>query len=154
MSSVNQSKIENLTTNVGIKLYEAWVVNDNVTINNISIVNPTGDTSKNYSRNWGGFRRLMTIGFMLYNDGTDKSITSANKVTLSDQRNYTNGPGGVIQAKGTGDNVSAITYRITVYEDGSANTYYGSIEDISIAATSDECNRLRGTLNLFESNPN
>lgn len=156
MTSVNQSKIENLSNNKGLKFHNAWIVTDNVTVNNISIANPNGDTTKNYSRNWGGFRRLITVNFLLFNDGTDKSTDTASKITLSSQRNYLTEPSGVIQGKSSasGTNVSDIVYRLTVYEDGITNTYSGSIEDISISSTPDESNMLRGSINMFESNPN
>jgi len=154
MTSINQSKIENLSSNLGLKFHNAWIVTDNVTINNISIANPTGNSTENYSRNWGGFRRLITVNFLLFNDGTDKSITSASKITLSDQRNYLNQGTGVIQSKAIASNVADVVYRLTVYEDGITNTYSGSIEDINIASTPDESNMLRGSINMFEGKPN
>ena len=151
MSSVNQSKIDNLSTNEGLKFHNAWIGTDNVTVNNISVTNPTGDSSQNYSRNWGGFRRLLTINFLLFDDGSDKSTTAQSKITLSEQRNYLNQPSGIIQKKTGGANISEITYRITIYEDGATNTYFGSIEDVTIASQPNEANMLKGSLNLFES---
>ena len=154
MSSINKSKIENLSSNKGLIFYNAFITTDNVTINYISIANPTGDSSKNYSRNWGGFKRLISINLILFDDGTDKSISGDNIIKLSEQRNYLNQPDGVIQSKSPTDNISDIFYRVTVYEDGVEKVYIGSIEDINVDSSPDNTNQLKGMLQMFESNPN
>ncbi len=146
----------NLNNNRGIKFYNAWIINDNVTANNITVTNPEGDSTKNYARNWGGFMRIITVGFTLFNDTTDKSVSgSEGIVTLSEQRNYMTESGGIVQSKSGGANIADVSYQVTVYEDGTTvgKTYTGAIEDVSIAAQSSESTLLRGTLNIYESRP-
>lgn len=150
MSSINQSKIENLSTNKGMKFYNAWVNTDSITVSNISLDNPEGDTTKNYNRNWGGFGRLISISFILFNDGTDKSITTDDIVTLTEQRGYLNNPSNIIQGKAGGAQINQVVYRISVYEEGSLTVFIGAIEDINISADESEPNVLRGTINLSE----
>ena len=150
MSSINQSKIENLSTNKGMKFYNAWVNTDSITVSNISLDNPEGDTTKNYNRNWGGFGSLINISFILFNDGTDKSITTDNIVTLTEQRGYLINPNNIIQGRAGGAQINQVVYRLSIYEEGSLTVFIGAIEDINIAGNEGESNMLRVTMNFTQ----
>ncbi len=146
MSVVNQFQIVNNDNSTGLKFHFANGVNDNITIYNLSFQLPGASASSNYSRNWGGFKRLITIDFVLTNDGTDKSTDGSSKITLSQQQDHLMET--VIQGNSTG--TTNVSYTITIYRDGATKTYTGSIEDITINWTNSEANQMGGTLNLFE----
>lgn len=146
---VDEYKIVNNVTSKGLKFFNAFVVSDNVTVNNVSIAQAGGKSTANFARNLGGFRRLLTIDFLLINDGTDQSTSGDNKVTISEQNDFLTSATGVIQADG--GNQFDVKYTLTVFRDGVVTDIVGSVEDLSIRGSPSEANILRGTLNLFES---
>ena len=99
--------------------------------------------------NFGGFKRIITVDFALFNDGTDKSTSSDSIITLRQQKEFLQET--VIQGVGSGDSQADVTYTLTIYEDSTTKTYTGGIEDISIRAEpGTEGTLLRGTLNLLQ----
>lgn len=144
---VNQFQIVNNDNSTGIKFHWADAYGDSITINNISVQQPGASASSNYSRNWGGFKRLISVDFVLFSDGsTDKSTDGSTKITLSQQQDHLMDT--VVQ--GNNGTQSDVTYTVTIYRDGATKTFTGSLEDISIRASTSESNMLRGSLNLFE----
>jgi len=146
--AVNQFKLVNNSSNKGIKFHYAEGFGDNITISNVSVQNPSQSASNNYARNWGGFKRILSVQFVLANDGTDKSTDGSSKVTLTAQHDHVMDT--IIQVPGAGDSVSDITYTMTVWMDGAAKTYTGALEDISINGSNANGNQLAGSFNLFE----
>lgn len=145
---VNQFKLVNNSNNKGIKFHFAEGFNDNITISNVSVQNASSTSGTNYSRNWGGFKRIINVSFVLYNDGTDKSTDGSNKITLTQQHDHLMET--IVQGTGSGDSVPDITYTATIWMDGAAKTYTGSLEDINISGRKDSANQLSGSFNIFE----
>ena len=87
---------------------------------------------------------------MLTNDGTDKSTEGASIITLSQQRDYLLGSGGVVQGFASGESQSDVKWKLTIYEDGATKSFTGSLEDININNSNNESTVARGSLNLFE----
>jgi hypothetical protein len=146
VGQVNQFKLVNNDTSKGIKFMFAQGYGDDITVNNI-VIPATGQSSdKNFVRNYGGFKRLIRVDFSLYNDGTDKSTDSSNKVSLSAQRKHIMDSAGVIQGNSTGQ--SSVTYTVTLWEDGAANTYVGGIENVNCSFAGDNAMVLTGSFNL------
>jgi len=153
---VNQFKIERLradgsTVDKGLKFHSAYVTSDSIQVNNVSLPIAGQDTTKNFSRNFGGFQRLVTVNFILNDDGSDKSTDGASIITLSQQRDYLQATDGVIQGVASGENQIDVKYKLTIYENAATKTITGTIEDINIGVSGSETNLLRGSLNLFES---
>lgn len=127
----NEFKLVNNSNNKGIKFAWANNVVDNVSINNISFNIPGGASADNFIANFGGFKRLITIDFVLQNDGTDKSIDGDNIITLSQQWDYLLDT--IIQGKSGSGAYFDVLYSLTIYRDGSPNkSYTGGIDDISL----------------------
>ena len=147
---VNEFKLERLnSSNVsqkGIKFLIASGLGDNITVNNISFAQPGSTSDNNFSQNWGGFKRLISVDAILHDDGTDKSTDGSSKITLTQQHDHLMGPGGVIQVGSAVD----FKYRTTIYMNGASKTITGSVEDISIRADTSNSNILRVTFNMFE----
>lgn len=148
--AINEFKIENLSNAKGLKFHSAQSVSDSLSVNNVSLPLAGQDTTKSFIRNFGGFVRIITVNFMLTNDGTDKSTDGSNIITLSQQRDYLNASGGVIQGVGAGDKQFDVKYRLTLYEDGATKTLIGSVEDLSFNNDVNEANIVRGSINFSE----
>jgi hypothetical protein len=146
---VNQFKIENLSNGKGLKFHSASRVGDALSIKNVDVAFG-GQSNQNYSRNFGGFSRIISVDFRLNNDGTDKSTDASNIITLSQQEDYLMGPNGVMQGKDAGDIISDVKFRLTLYEDGATKTITGGVSEISIDGSSDDANHWLGSLNIFE----
>jgi|SRR6056297_2584286 len=147
--ATNQFKIVNNSNSKGLKFLSATALTDNITINNVSIASAGQQSSQNFSRNYGGFKRLITVNFILNNDGTDKSTDASSKVTLSEQQDHLLGDDGVIQGVGVGDTQSDIKYTLTIYRDGATTDLTGNVEDISLNYGGQESNILQGSLNFY-----
>lgn len=152
---LNLYKIERLkqdlsTVDKGLKLAFARNVGDSIQVNNVSLPLAGQDSTKNFSRNFGGFQRLVTVDFVLTNDGTDKSTEGANVISLKEQRDYLMKTGGVIQGIATGEQQFDVKYKLTIYEDGTTTEIIGTIEDINIQGNNNESNIFSGSLNMFE----
>ena len=130
-SQINQFKIVNLDNNKGLKFHYAESFGNNITINSVSIPAAGQAASQNYVANFGGFKQIINVSFVLFNDGTDKSTDASNKIKLSEQEDHL--LDNVIQGNSTGQ--SNVTYQVTVWRDGLAKTYEGMIEDVSTNAT-------------------
>lgn len=152
MSQINQFKLERLnsagTSVKGIKFHFGSTNSDNITFNNISFAQPNASADNNYISNLGGFKRLVSIDFALFNDGTDKSTDSSSKVTLTQQISNLMASDGILQGKASGESLSDVTFRLTVYEDGASLTYNGVLEDFTLDKSSSNGNIVRGSLTL------
>jgi len=148
-SPVNEYKIVNNSNSSGIKFHFARNSTDSISVQNINIKQPGKSADNNYSRNWGGFDRIISVDFVLANDGSDKSTDAASKVTIASQKNYL--MENVVQGVGGGDSVSDITYTLTLFEDGASKTYTGTIENISCKWGSDgESNFYTGSISFYQ----
>ena len=74
MSSVNQFKIENLSNSKGLIFHSAQAVGDNVTLQNATFSVGGASSQQNFGRNFGGFKRLISINFELRDDGPDDVV--------------------------------------------------------------------------------
>lgn len=151
MSVVNQFKLVNNSNSKGIKFLTATAVSDNITINNIKFATPGAAASSNYSANWGGFQRLISVTATLHSDGvTDKSTDASSKITLIQQKQHLMNSGGVIQGTGGSDAQSDVRWTVTLYMSGTTETITGTIEDFTINGDTGSATTLTCTFNLFE----
>lgn len=144
---IGQYRLTNNSNSKGIKFHYARGVNQSVTIQNIKIKSPGNPASSNYAANWGGFDRIISVEFVLRNDGTDKSTNGSSKVTLSQQEDF------LLDEIIQGDNgvQSNVSYTLRIYRDGAAKTYTGVVEDISLNSDiSGDSTQITGTLNFYE----
>lgn len=144
VGQVDQFRIVNNDNSKGLKFHYAESFGDAITINNVSVAAPGQSASQNFIRNFGGFKRIINVDFMLFNDGTDKSTDASSKITLSQQRKHLQGDTGVIQGNSTGQ--SSVTYTVSIFEDGAITEYTGGIEDINVRYS--DGMRLAGSFNL------
>lgn len=146
MSQLNQFKIVNNDNSKGLKFAWAEGFGDSITINNITIPSAGQDASQNYVANFGGFKRIIRVDFVLQNDGTDKSTDGSSKITLSQQADHLMDTGGVVQGNSTGQ--YNVTYTVTIYRDGATKEYTGGVEDISVDWDSSNGILMKGSFNL------
>jgi hypothetical protein len=142
---VNQFRIVNNDNNKGIIFYFGKVTANSITVSNVSIPAAGQSADNNYIANLGGFKRIISVDFFLFNDGLDKSTDGQNKVILDDQRDYLLDE--VIQGFSTSQ--ASVSYTITTSTTNGTKTYTGGIEDINLNEDpSNGGNRIQGTLNL------
>src|SRR6056297_1351916 len=145
---INEFKITNNSNNKTLKFHYAASVQDSISVNNVSFAIPGQSSSDNFVANFGGFKDLVTIDFILFNDGTDKSDDSSSIITLKQQRDYLKNV--IIQGKGSGDSQSDVNYTIVYYTpDGSSNET-GGIESVDINSDTKASNQYRGTIILIK----
>lgn len=130
VSVVNQFKIVNNSNGKGLKFHWANSVSTNISVNNITLDFAGGASSSNIVTNLGGFKRLRVVEFVLYNDGTDKSTTGDNIITLADQRDYLLDT--IIEGKAVADSYSEVTFTLTTFADGTTHTITGGIDSIGL----------------------
>jgi hypothetical protein len=147
MTVINQFKLVNNDNSKGIKFHYAKGVKDNITISNVTVQQTGKTASDNYARNWGGFKRIISVDFVLKNDGSDKSTAGDSIVTLNQQWDYLMDQ--VIQGNLNG--AQNVTYTATIYIEGATKTYTGAIEDITIGENQGDSNSLAGSFNLYVS---
>jgi len=149
VGQIDEFKILNNDNNLGLKFHFARGSGQSININNISLSAPGQPATKNFARNFGGFKKIIRVDFTLFNDGTDKSTDGSNKVTLSEQEDHLMDDAGVVQGNSNGQ--SSVTYTVTVFRDGASKTYNGAIEDITVDATlEDNPLVLNGSFNLTQ----
>ena len=147
MTIVNSFQIVNNSNSKGIKFHYITSYNDSVVVNNISFLQAGSNAASNFIANFGGFRRIIGVEFVLFDDGTDKSTSAESIVTLTQQRDFL--MESVLQGTGGGDSQSDVTYTLTIFENGITKTFTGGVEDMSLNASPGTAgNRLFGTLNL------
>jgi len=144
MTQVNVNQIVNTDNSRGLKFHYANTISDSISIANIAVTAPGQTADNNYISNFGGFKRLISVEFVLMNDGSDKSTDTSSKVTLKDQ--WTHLMDNVIQGNSTGQ--TNVTYTVTAYTADGNQTFTGGIEEISITGASADGLRLSGTLTL------
>lgn len=153
MSVVNQFKLVNNSNNKGIKFLTATAISDNITVNNIKFASAGAAASSNYSANWGGFQRLISVTATLHSDGTtDKSTDASSKVSLIEQKQHLMNATGVIQGTGGSDSQSDVKWTVTLYISGTSETIVGTIEDFTVSGDPSASTILTCTFNLFEAN--
>ena len=149
MAILNEGRIANYKGSSKInelKLYKNSVVSDNITLNSVNLPSPTKSASNNIVSNLGGFSRLITVNFILINDGTDRSTTSDSKITLDEQWDYL--MENIIQEAGTGNKQREISYSITYSRFSSTKTIIGIVENISITPNEDSPTLLNGSITI------
>ena len=143
---VNEFKIVNNDSVKGLKFHWGEVVADNITINNVTIAAAGQSSTANFATNFGGFRRLITVDFTLFNDGTDKSTDLSSKITLTQQWDHLMDT--VVQGFSTAQ--SNVTFTLTTFSDGASRTYNGVLEDINLNGDPRTGgNKIEGILTLF-----
>lgn len=146
MSSINQSYLKNKENNKLLKFYNSSRVSDNITINNIFFSLPENTVDSNFGGNFGGFNNLISVDFMLFNDGTDKSGDASSIITLKQQKEYLKNT--IIQGKGSGT-YSDVKFELSIWTSDGNDVYTGIMEDITLAQDAGrEANVIRGTLTL------
>jgi hypothetical protein len=106
------------------------------------------EAANNFGVNFG-YKRLISVDFVLLNDGTDKSLTSENKITLTEQWRYLMET--VVQGFTTNEQYKT-KFELTLYTDSGTWTVSGNLEDISVRGDlSNNSNRIEGRLSLYQS---
>lgn len=129
-------KIAKSQNHVGIKFYHVTMISDDINLNSFSFTNPTGSSSNNINMLLGGFTRIITINFLLKDDGTDKRTNTSihsPRITLNEQWKYITD--NVVQNKDASsqDKNYNIYWQLTLPAyNGELMVYNGMIESISL----------------------
>lgn len=151
--AINEFKLKNLSNSKEISFHWGKSVRDNITVNNISINKPGASADNNFSANFGGFKRLISVDFALYNDGTDKSSDGSSIITLSQQIDFIQET--ILQGVGGSDSIQDVSFQITVYRDATAKTYTGVIESLDLNADPEQAGTIIfGSLTLQQAAQN
>ena len=105
---INRFKLKNLSTLKEIKFHTGKKDSRSITVGNIKFKNAGGESKTNFASNFGGFDSLIGISFTLHDDGTDKSTTGDNIITLVQQDNYLFDV--IVEGVGAGDSQSNVKY--------------------------------------------
>jgi hypothetical protein len=149
VSQINQCYIRNASTTYnGIYFHYAESFNDNIMYNNISMAQPGAATTSNFGVLLGGMKRMITINFVLRDDGSIKGFSSYQTPSVTNLKEQWLWLMQTV-CQPTGSAQFNSKFVIGVYVNGAVTSFSGLLESIDLKWSGDGT-ALIGTLTLQE----